>query len=199
MMTEISTSSSKFDMMKFDGSGNFGLWQRYVKDLLVQQGMVKALYGMKLEGMANIDWKELEVKEVATIRLCLRDDVIYYVMDEKYLATVWLKLKSRYMSKSLTNKLYLKQQLYGLKMAEGSDLSQHINVFNQIIGDLKRVDVKFKDEDNALMLLNSFPTSSTYENLVTTLTWGKKTLKLEDVTGALLAFHQRKKNIDENS
>jgi hypothetical protein len=64
---------------------------------------------------------------------------------------------------------------------------------------LKRVDVKFKDEDKALMLLNSPPTFSTYENLVTTLTWGKETLELEDVTGALLAFHQRKKNIDENS
>ena len=28
---------------------------------------------------------------------------------------------------------------------------------------------------------------------------GKETLELEDVIGALLAFHQRKKNIDENS
>ena len=73
------------------------------------------------------------------------------------------------MSKSLTNKLYLKQKLYGLKMAEGLDLSQHINVFNQIISDLKRIDVKFEDEDKALMLLNSFPASSMYENLVTTL------------------------------
>jgi hypothetical protein len=84
-------------------------------------------------------------------------------------------------------------------MVEGSDLSQHINVFNQIIDDLKRVDVKFEDEDKALMLLNSLSTSSTYENLVTTLTWGKETLELEDITGALLAFHQKKKNIDENS
>ena len=49
-----------------------------------------------------------------------------------------------------------------------------------------------------LMLLNSLPTSSTYGNLVTTLTWGKESLELENVTGALLAFHQRKKNIDEN-
>jgi hypothetical protein len=53
--------------------------------------------------------------------------------------------------------------------------------------------------EKVLMLLNSLPTSSTYENLVTTMTWGKETLELEDVTGALLAFHQRKKNIDENS
>ena len=94
--------------------------------------------------------------------------------------------------------LYQKQRLYGLKMGEGSDLSQHINMFNQIIGDLKRVDVKLEDEDKALMLLNSLLTSSMYENLVTTLTWGKETLELEDVTGALLAFHQKKKNIDEN-
>ena len=80
------------------------------------------------------------------------------------------------MSKSLMNKLYLKQKLYGLKMAESSDLSQHMNVFNQIISDLKRIDVKFEDEDKALMLLNSLPASSTYDNLVTTLIWGKKLL-----------------------
>jgi hypothetical protein len=126
--------------------------------------------GRNQKWMANIDWKELEAKAVATIWLCLGDDVMYHVMDEESLVAVWLKLESWYMSKSLTNKLYLKQWLYGLKMVEGSDLSQYINVFSQIIGDLKRVDVKFEDEDKALMLLNSLPTSSTYENLVTTLT-----------------------------
>jgi hypothetical protein len=136
----------------------------------VQQEMVKALYGTKLEGMADIDWKKLKAKVVATIRLCLGDDMMYHVMDEESPAAVWLKLESRYILKSLTNKLYLKQQLYGLKMTESLDLSQHINVFNQIIGDLKKVDVKFEDEDKALMLLNSLLTSSTYENLVTTLT-----------------------------
>jgi hypothetical protein len=146
-MVEIDTSSEKFDVMKFDGSGNFGLWQRRVKDLFLQQGIVKALYGTKPNGMAVIDWKELEAKAVATIRLCLGDDVMYHVMDKESLAAVWLKLKSRYISKSLMNKLYLKQRLYGLKMEEGSNLSQHISMFNQIIDDLKRVDVKLEDEN----------------------------------------------------
>ena len=58
-------------------------------------------------------------------------------------------------------------------MVESLDLSQHVNVFNQIISDLKRIDMKFEDEDKALMLLNSLPVSSMYENLVTTLIWGK--------------------------
>jgi len=150
------------------------LWQQHVKDLLVQQGMVKALYGTKPDDMVDLDWKELEAKAMATFCLCLGDDVMYHVMDEELPAAVWLKLESRYMSKSLMNKLYLKQRLYWLKMAEGLDLSQRINVFNKIIGDLKRLDVKFADEDKALMLLNSLPTSNTYENLVTTLTWGKE-------------------------
>ncbi|KAL6314158.1 hypothetical protein AAG906_011900 [Vitis piasezkii] len=148
-------SSAKFNVVKFDGYGNFGLWQRRVKDLLVQQGM------------------DLEAKAAATIRLCLANDVMYHVTDEESPAAIWLKLESRYMSKSLTNKLYLKQKLYGLKMAESSDLSQHINIFNQIM-----------NEDKALMLLNSLPASSTYENLITSI---------------LLGFNQRKKATDESS
>jgi hypothetical protein len=44
---------------------------------------------------------------VAIIWLCLGDDVMYHVIDEESPSAVWLKLKSWYMSKSLTNKLYL--------------------------------------------------------------------------------------------
>ena len=44
---------------------------------------------------------------------------------------VWLNLESQYMSKSLTNKLNLKQKLYELMMAEGADLAQHNHMFNQ--------------------------------------------------------------------
>ena len=101
-------SSAKFDIVKFDGSGNFGLWLRRVKDLSVQQGMVKALYGKQPEGMNDMDWKNLETKTLATIRLCLANDVMYHVMDKESLTIIWLKLESRYMSKSLTNKLYQK-------------------------------------------------------------------------------------------
>ena len=93
---------------KFDGSGNFVLWLRKVKDLLLQQGMVKALYGKQPEGMNDIDWKNLEAKTLATIRLCLANDVMYHVMDKESLTIIWLKLESRYMFKSLTNKLYQK-------------------------------------------------------------------------------------------
>ena len=82
-------SSTKFDLVKFDGPRNLELWQRRVKDLLVQQGMVKALCGKQPEGMNDINWKDLEAKTVTTIRRCLANDVIYHVMDEESPATIW--------------------------------------------------------------------------------------------------------------
>ncbi|CAA3016498.1 retrotransposon, Ty1-copia subclass [Olea europaea subsp. europaea] len=163
-----SSSIAKFDVTKFDGSGNFELWQRRVKELLEQQGMMKALSRKKPEGTLDADWEELEARAVGTIRLCLADEIVYQVMDVESPAEVWEKLESRYMSKSLTNKLHLKERLYGLKMLEGTDLIQHTNVFNQIISDLLRLEIKFDDEDKAMILLYSLPPS--YDHLVTTLT-----------------------------
>uniref|UniRef100_A0A2N9FHB7 CCHC-type domain-containing protein n=1 Tax=Fagus sylvatica TaxID=28930 RepID=A0A2N9FHB7_FAGSY len=188
----INASIATVGLVKFDGTGNFGLWQRRVKDLLVQQGLVKALYGKtkKPEKMTDDEWEELDMKAVSTIRLLLADKVMYDVMEENSTAGIWLNLEKRYMSKSLTNKLHLKQKLYGLKMTEGADLRQHINTFKQIISDMLRIDIKFEDEDKAMMLLTSLPAS--YEHLVTTLLYGKETLELEEVSGALLDHYQRK-------
>ena len=37
------TVVSKFEVVKFDGTGNFVLWQMRLKNLLAQQGISKAL------------------------------------------------------------------------------------------------------------------------------------------------------------
>ena len=53
-------------------------------------------------------WEDMQVQAVATIRLCLANQVMYHVIDEDSPRKIWDKLASRYMSKSATNKLYLK-------------------------------------------------------------------------------------------
>ena len=137
---EINASIAKVDVVKFDETGNFGLWQRRVKDPLIQQGLVRALYGKakKPETMTDEEWEELNMKAANTIRLCLADELMYDVMDDVSTAAIWMKLESWYMSKSLTNKLNLKRKLYELKMAEGEDLAQHVHAFNKIISDCCR-------------------------------------------------------------
>jgi len=56
-------------------------------------------------------------------------------------------------------------------MQEGNDLAQHVNIFNQLITNLAQLDVKIEDEDKAIILLCSLPSS--HEYIVTTLMYGK--------------------------
>ncbi|GJU53550.1 zinc finger, CCHC-type containing protein [Tanacetum coccineum] len=59
----------------------------------------------------------------------------------------------------------------------------HINEFNKIVLDLVNIEVKFEDEDLALLLLTSLPAS--YEHFVDTLLYGREALTLEDVMAIL--------------
>ncbi|CAM8961497.1 unnamed protein product [Rhodiola kirilowii] len=125
----------------------------------------------------------LEEKVHSTIMLCLADDVITEVADEDTTAGLWLKLESLYMTKSLTNKLLLKQRLFSLRMQEGTPLRDHLDQLNSILLDLRNIDVKVDDEDAALILLVSLPMS--YENFVESFIAGKDSLSPEDVRSAL--------------
>ena len=100
--------------------------------------------------------------------------------DEETAAGLWCTLESLYMTKSLSNKLFKKKQLYSLRMKEVTPILQHLNAFNRILSDLLALEIKLKEEeDKTLMLLSSL--SSSYNHLATTIMYGKKTLKLEDV------------------
>ena len=52
----------------------------------------------------------------ATIILCLSYEILYNIMNEKTTAGLWCRLKNLYMTKSLSNKLFIKKQLYSLRM-----------------------------------------------------------------------------------
>jgi hypothetical protein len=183
---------SKFEVARFDGTGNFGLWQTRVKDLLAQQGISRVLSEKKPAKVEDDKWEDMQAQACGVMRLCLSDQVMYHVMDESSPKKIWDKLAEKFMSKTLTQKLYLKQKLYRLKMQEGSDLAEHVNVFNQLIADLGKVDVKIDEEDRAIILLCSLPGS--YDHLVTTLTYGKENVKVDDVVAALLSHEQRRKS-----
>ena len=96
-----------------------------------------------------------------------------------------------YMTKSLSNKLYLMKQLYGLRMNEGTTVLEHLNFFNKVISELLAVDVMIDEEDKTLILLSSL--SEIYDHIVTTILYGKKTLILEEIMSTLLSNEIRKK------
>ncbi|KAK2984493.1 hypothetical protein RJ640_002725 [Escallonia rubra] len=61
-------TTMKYACEQFDGKTNFGIWQSTVKDILVQQGLLKPLLENKPESMDQDDWEELQAKAVSTIR-----------------------------------------------------------------------------------------------------------------------------------
>lgn len=81
---EVNASIVKVDVVKFDRTDNFRLWQRRVKDLSIQQGLVKVLYGKtkKPEKMIDDECEGLQMMAVSTIWLCLADKLMYNVLDE---------------------------------------------------------------------------------------------------------------------
>ncbi|GKB67042.1 hypothetical protein Tco_0928454, partial [Tanacetum coccineum] len=73
--------------------------------------------------------------------------------------------------------LCLVDQLYTFHMHPGKSQS------DKLVGDLAAINTVISDEDQALLLLTSFPLS--YDNFVETLLYGRDTLKLEDMLATL--------------
>ncbi|KAF3659902.1 hypothetical protein FXO38_10518 [Capsicum annuum] len=86
---------TKFDIEKFDGRINFGLWQVQVKDVFIQSGLHKTLKERPTSGKGDKDseksesskdleksrisdeeWEELDMKAASQIRLCLAKNVL---------------------------------------------------------------------------------------------------------------------------
>ena len=155
------SSKMKFDVEKFIEKNNFCLWQVKMWAILVQQGLVKVLEGVNsLSTMMSNREKQIALKKVhSAIILCLDDKVLQEVSKEKNATEVWLKIESLYMTKSLANRLFLKQKLYSFKMASGWSIEDHIDDVHRLVLDLENIEVEVEDEDQALILLSSLPDS----------------------------------------
>ena len=102
------TGTIKMKINKFDGKSNFSLWQARVKDVLIQQGLIDALLcDEKSTTMEVRDWKRLQMQAVSTIYMYLADKVVIHVLSETFSTVLWSKLEELYMTKSLTNTLFL--------------------------------------------------------------------------------------------
>ena len=90
-----------------------------------------------------------------------------------------------YQAKSLSNQLYLKEQFHTLRMEEGTRISDHISIMNDIISDLETIGVVIFDEDKALRFIWSLLTS--YEHKKPISMYGKHTVIYSKVTTKLLS------------
>ncbi|KAL8476571.1 hypothetical protein ACS0TY_029029 [Phlomoides rotata] len=132
-----------------------------MKALLVHHGLTSALKPDEDEESSTSRERKVEIMEKAhsAIILCLGDRPLREVSKEKTVIDVWKKFESLYQTKSVSNKLYVKQRLLYFRMSEDKNLNEQIDTFNRYVDDLEDLDVKLEDDDKTLMLLNDLPKS----------------------------------------
>ncbi|GMG99699.1 hypothetical protein Nepgr_001539 [Nepenthes gracilis] len=112
------------------------------------------------------------------------DNTLQEVLDLSVPAEVWKRLESRYKSKSLTTRLHMEKQFYGLRLSEDECFKKHLDEFNRLVTHMSALDEK-------LMLLASLPAS--FDHIITTLLFGKDTLKLGKIITSLLLNESRRR------
>ena len=94
------------------------------------------------------------------------------MMNEKTTGDLWCRLENLHMIKSLSNKIFMKKQLYSLRMKEGTPIL-HLNAFNRILSHLLALEVKLKKKTKLFCYFLLFHQVMT--------TWQPPSLELEDV------------------
>ncbi|KAG8502380.1 hypothetical protein CXB51_000443 [Gossypium anomalum] len=134
----------------------------------------------KFDGETNFNlW------QVRMMAILVQSGLKKEVLMEKTSSSLWKRLETLYATKSLANRLVLKQRLVTFRMNEGELLRDHISQFITLLNDLKNVEVHIDDEDQAMLLLCSLPPS--YKSFRETLIYGRDKLSFEDVKGHLLS------------
>lgn len=116
-------------------------------------------------------------------------------MNDTSAKEIWQKLEEKYLTKTIHNQNYLLRKFYRIDMRKGISMSEHLNDFTKIIADLVNLGVDVSDETKAVCLLNSLPDE--YEQLATTLTYGKDKLVYGEISAALLNHASMRKDKEE--
>ena len=208
--------ASRFEAEKFTGKNDFGLWRMKMRAMFIQQGLSAALEGEKVgDGTAPAagtagaepDEKalakraEIMAKAHSVVVLCLGDKVLREVAKETTAAGILTKLENLYLTKSLANRLCMKQRLYSYRFLDDKGVMEQLEDFNKAIDDLENIDVTIGDEDKAILLLNALPKS--YDHLRDAMMYGREgTITFLEVQSALRAKELQSvgaRNVDSTS
>ena len=117
----IEPNLGKFEMEKFDGKGDFGMWKYKMMGQLEIQSLLSVLKedftvltesGKEVEGSeAKVDKKKADKDLRVRILLgtCLSDSILRKIMHETTALGMWKALERNYQTKSLPNRIYLKK------------------------------------------------------------------------------------------
>jgi len=185
-MKSMSHNLTKIDVVKFDSTNNFGMWKYDMMDALTTSNFEDSLrLEEKPEETTEKDWDKMNHQV-----LFVTQDIKYHVLYETSTRKIREILKKKYLTKSIKTRLHLKKRLYRFQLKRRLSIDDHTNNYTKLLADLVNMDLAIKEEDKALIFLNSLPDEE-YETFVLTLINDKQTLNYSDVSGALVNYECR--------
>lgn len=144
------------DIKKLNGA-NFTPWKSQMEDILILKDQYFLIEGIekKPSSMMNEEWINLDRKVILTIYQYLSNNVYFSVAREKMEEGLWKKLHDLYENNTTSNKVFLMNKLYNLKMKQGASIVQHLNELNIITSQLAYVKFILDDEIRAILLMCS--------------------------------------------
>ena len=124
--------ATKFEVEVFNGQGDFLLWRKKMKAVLVQQKVAKAIDNTYTAGLSNDKKKEMDEIALSKIILHLSDSVLRKVDDMHTTSAMWKKLEELYPVRSLLDRILLLEQFFGFKMDTSKDLDANLDEFNKL-------------------------------------------------------------------
>ena len=95
--------------------------------------------------MSDEDYEDKDFRDASALRLCLAMNVLANVHGISTANELWEKIEALYQAKGVSNWLYLKEQFHVLRMDEGTKISDHLSVLNDIISKLEAIRIKIDD------------------------------------------------------
>ena len=180
--TSLTQSIEKLDGAMATGQSNYNAWRFRIIRILKEKDLLSAIEDSDTPISSNKDDQAFTI-----ITLNIKDSQIPYIQDATNTKEAWSALKEVHQGIGMNGRMVLMQRLWGLRMSEGEDMAQHLNLFREIANQLRSLtdDGKGMDDTELVTILTlSLPES--YEPLVMALQSRSDTITFDMMAGRLL-------------
>ena len=103
-------SHPRIEVVKFNGTNNFGMWRCEVMDALNASNLEDTLLLEKKKSTTtDEEWVKMNRSACGLIRSCLSQDIKYLAQYETSAKHLWETLEKKYLTKSVESRLQLKR------------------------------------------------------------------------------------------
>ena len=118
--------SLKFEFAQSDGTRHFSSWSKKLKALLVKHKLEMAIQDPSTLASTVTDVQKKEMQEItySIIVLYLADNVLRQIDGIETTYEAWNKLHELFITKSLSNRILLKEKSFGFHMDQNKNLGR---------------------------------------------------------------------------